>query len=338
MGGILLDKLSSCGMSGFLVCWVKKWLKGGAQKGCREQGYIWLATVVSYLDAGVECTISKFADDIELGGAVDSLEGQEALQRDVDALEHWAIINGMKFNKSKCWILYLGQSKAGCKYKLGEEWLESSPAERDLGLSMSQQCALAAKRANRTLGCLKHSITIRSREGIIPLYSALVQPHLECCVQFWAPQFEKDVKVLECVQRRATNLVKGLEGMSHEEQLRTLDSSSLEKRRLRELCCEPKLCACGMVMPPCRTEKESELRSQNQMNLGRTLHKATLALDLEIRYHIIRMPWLLLGYLVCTLKYGKTRKVWGVPEKGQTDQGDKCAAVVLMGIVTKALP
>ena len=63
---------------------------------------------VNDLEARVECTISKFADGTKLGGAVDSLEGQEALQRDLDRLEHWAIINGMQFNKSQCWIPHLG--------------------------------------------------------------------------------------------------------------------------------------------------------------------------------------------------------------------------------------
>ena len=127
---------------------------------------------------------TKFANNTKLGGAFDSVEDREALQRDLDRLECWAITNLMKFNKHKCWILHLGWCNPGCTNRLVVKRLERSPAERDLGVlvdgkfNMSQQCALAAKRTNRMLGCIKHSIANWSKGVIVPLYSALVQSHL----------------------------------------------------------------------------------------------------------------------------------------------------------------
>jgi len=163
---------------------------------------------VGDMDSGSECTLSKFANNTELCDVVDTPERRDAIQRVLDRLERWACVNHMKFKKAKCKVLHMGWGNLKHKYRLGREWTESSPEEKDLGvlvdekLIMSRQCALAAQKANRILGCIKRSVASRSREGILPLCSTLVRPHLESCIQLWAPQHRKDMDVTERVQPR----------------------------------------------------------------------------------------------------------------------------------------
>ncbi|GAB0203272.1 cAMP-dependent protein kinase inhibitor alpha [Grus japonensis] len=135
---------------------------------------------INDLDSGIRCTLSKFTDNMKMNCVADMPEGQDAIQRDLGKLEKWANVNLMRFNKAKCKVLHLGWCNPHYQYPLGDEWVESSPAEKDLGVladekwDMSQQCILTGQKVSHILGCIKRSVASRLREVILPLYSALL--------------------------------------------------------------------------------------------------------------------------------------------------------------------
>ncbi|KAF4788921.1 hypothetical protein TURU_157362 [Turdus rufiventris] len=143
------------------------------------------------MDERIESFFNKFADATKLGARVNLLEGRRTLQRDLEWLDGWAESSGMKLNMSKCQVLHLGHNNPLQCCRLGTVWLDSAQAERDLRvlvdseLNMSHQCVLVAKEASGILACTRNGVASRSREVILPLYSAPVRLHLECCVLFW---------------------------------------------------------------------------------------------------------------------------------------------------------
>uniref|UniRef100_A0A803TCK4 Reverse transcriptase domain-containing protein n=1 Tax=Anolis carolinensis TaxID=28377 RepID=A0A803TCK4_ANOCA len=255
---LLANKLVKCGLDKTTVRWICNWLSERTQRVLTNasssswkevtsgvpqssvRGPVLFNIFINKLDEGLEGPIIKFTDDTKLGGITNTPEDRSRIQNDLNRLERWAETNKMKFNRDRCKILHFGRKNGMQRYKMGDDaWLDSSTCEKDLGvlvdnkLNMSQQCDAAAKKANRILACINRSIVCRSRELMLPLYSALVRPHLEYCVQFWAPQLKRDVDKLECVQRRATKMIKGLENKPYEERLKELGMFSLQKRRLR---------------------------------------------------------------------------------------------------------
>ncbi|RMC12460.1 hypothetical protein DUI87_09977 [Hirundo rustica rustica] len=113
--------------------------------------------------------LSKFADDTK---PPDAPDGQDDIQRDLYTLEKWVHENLMRFNKTKYMELHLEQLY---QHRQGDEPIESSPGEKDLGLlvgerlDMSWKCALTAQRAKRVLGHIQRDMASWAREKFLPL-------------------------------------------------------------------------------------------------------------------------------------------------------------------------
>ena len=140
------------------------------------------------LDEKMTSTVLKFVDNTKI-----SSNSQQELQRDLDTAVEWAQTCQMQFNTSKCKGMHVGHQNERAIYSMGNHRLEEVEEEKDLGvlihrtLSVSNNCAVAVKKANQMAGHIYRTVTHKSIQTVVPLYKALVRPHLEYCSLVWLP-------------------------------------------------------------------------------------------------------------------------------------------------------
>ena len=132
----------------------------------------------------------------------------------------------MILNFGKCKCLHTGHGNLDINNNIGYTVLCTTVKEKDLGITISadmkvsEHCGTSASKGNQILGLIRRNITYKGKKRIMPLYKAIVRPHLECCIQAWRPHREKDIDTLERIQRRATKMIPELRDLSYEERLK----------------------------------------------------------------------------------------------------------------------
>jgi len=253
----LLVKLRGYGLGGDIIGWIEGWLNDRHQRvvlnGCASGwsevvsgvpqgsvlGPLLFLIYINDIDDGIINKLSKFADDTKLVGKVTTEDQVSSMRKDLNELYKWSEDWLMLFNADKCKVIHFGGTFGNNSYELGGVSLAVSEAERDLGvivdrnLKVSKQCVKAAATASSVLGMISRTITNRSKDILVNLYKSLVRPHLEYCIQAWRPHYQKDIDLLEKVQRRATRMIDGYKTKPYEERLLLLGLTTLETRRLR---------------------------------------------------------------------------------------------------------
>ena len=249
---LLLNKLSLLGISGSIHRWIEDFLTLRHFKVCVGQATSTRAPACSGVPQGsilgpllflifindllrsFKCPAFAFADDIKI---VSSMERQ-MLESDIEKLVKWTQLWDLPLNAAKCHVLTQGE---GITTTIGENDVLINPSTevKDLGVRVTSnfkwntQCKVAAQKARGELFRLRSALTCREPAVFIPLYKAFVRPHLEYCVQAWAPYFKKDIAVIEQVQRLATRMLPGMKHIPYEDRLDILGMFSMERRRLR---------------------------------------------------------------------------------------------------------
>ena len=253
----LLLKLKAHGIGDSITDWIEQWLTDRRQRVVVDGevsnwksvlsgvpqgsvlGPILFLIYINDLDDSITNNVLKFADDTKLFRKVNTDGDKQHLQNDLDRLVKWSEKWQMLFNFGKCKCLHTGHRNLNVNYRMGDTVLSTTVKEKDLGVTISadmkvsEQCGIAASKGNQIFGLIRRNITYKGKKLIIPLYKAIVRPHLEYCVQAWRPYRKKDIDTLERIQRRATKMIPELRDLSYEERLKECGLTTLETRRLR---------------------------------------------------------------------------------------------------------
>ena len=202
-------------------------------------GPLLFVVFINDLPSVIKTNCKLFADDSKIYGKVEHEEDQLILQDDLDACYKWARDWKMTFHPKKSKVMHIGNKNKRYLYLLGNNLIAETKSETDLGIQVSdnlcwsEHVAKCAKKANRVLGMIKHTFTHMDKDMFISLYQTLIRPHMEYCPQVWNPHLQKDINILEKVQRRATKIVPGLEDLPYDQRLKILNLYPLEERRIR---------------------------------------------------------------------------------------------------------
>ena len=180
-----------------------------------------------------------FADDTKMWSKISNLQDCVYLQEDIDKLQEWSKKWLLAFNTTKCKIMRLGNNQIDYQYKLGENNLEETISEKDLGiyidnkLRLSDHVDAAVNKANRLVGLIRRSYEYLDKDSLVQLYKALVRPHLEYGHVIWPLYFKTDLNKVDNVQRRMTKLMPQIRDLEYPERLWILKLPSIAYRRSR---------------------------------------------------------------------------------------------------------
>ncbi len=187
--------------------------------------------------------VKIFADDSKLYSTVNSTSDCENIQKDLNALSEWSDKWELRFNASKCKSLHIGRTNRKHIYEMNENiqsiQIQQVQEERDLGvifqsdLKFGTHISKCVNKANSILGLVKRSFTFMDKEMFLTLHKSLIRPHLEYATAVWSPHLQKDIFMIENVQRRATRLVQEIRYLPYEERLKKLGLPTLKYRRTR---------------------------------------------------------------------------------------------------------
>jgi len=183
--------------------------------------------------------IIKFADDTKGLQEITCEADRDKLQSTLDRLVEWAKQWGMQFNVEKCKIMHIGNNPK-YDYSMAGNRLAKVEEEKDVGITVSKNlkptkhCKKAAGTAGAVLRQLARNFHYRDRNIFKKLYVQYVRPHLEFASPAWSPWHEADKSEIEKIQKKAVNMISGLENGSYEEKCTVLGLETLEARRKKQ--------------------------------------------------------------------------------------------------------